>query len=79
MTEPGDLCDAGFVCVSAANSSTPNDGISGYECTPGYFCPKGSDQGIKCPRGTFSSQYGLENITECEPCTSGMYCLTEGK
>ena len=44
LTEPTDLCDAGFVCVSGANTSTPTDGATGYECQPGYYCPKGSDQ-----------------------------------
>ena len=79
LTEYADLCDAGYVCVSAANNSQPEDGETGYECLPGYYCPKGSDQGIKCPQGTFSNQYGLENVTECEDCTPGYHCQTEGK
>ena len=79
MTTPTDLCDAGYVCVSGANNSQPTDGTTGYECIPGYYCPKGSDQGVKCPEGTFSNQYGLENVTECVPCTTGKYCQTAGK
>ncbi|XP_077985306.1 uncharacterized protein LOC144439946 [Glandiceps talaboti] len=78
LVEYADFCDAGFVCVSAANNSRPTDGVTGYECLPGYYCPKGSDQGTKCPVGTFSNTTGLENVTECEQCTPGFYCQTEG-
>ena len=78
LLEPTDLCDAGYVCVAKADNSRPVDGVTGYECREGYYCPKGSDQGIKCPLGTFSNQVGLENVTECEDCTPGKYCQTEG-
>ena len=78
LTAPSDLCDAGYVCVSAANNSRPEDGVTGYECLPGYYCPDGSDQGTRCPQGTFSNVYGLENVTECQDCTPGFYCQTEG-
>ena len=78
LLAPTDLCDAGFVCVAAAAVAGPVDGARGFECPAGYYCPKGSDQGIKCPQGTFSNQLGLENVTECEDCTPGKYCQTEG-
>ena len=78
LTAPTGLCAAGFVCVSGANQSAPPGGPTGHECQPGYYCPAGSAQGRKCPLGTFSSQLGLENITECEACTPGTYCQTEG-
>ena len=78
LTEPTGQCDAGYVCVTRANTSTPVDGLSGYECLPGYFCPKGSAQGVKCPQGTFSSRLGLQNMTECRDCTPGKFCQTDG-
>ena len=78
LTEPTAMCDAGYVCVLSSNSSNPTDAVTGYECQPGYYCPLGSPQGTKCPRGTFSNRYGLENVTECRDCTPGMYCQTEG-
>ncbi|XP_071958738.1 uncharacterized protein [Antedon mediterranea] len=78
LTVYADECDAGYVCVSASNNSQPTDSITGYECRPGYYCPKGSDQGTKCPVGTFSNNYGLENVTECEDCRPGSHCQTEG-
>ena len=50
LTEPTDLCDAGFVCVSGANNSRPTDAVTGYECPPGYYCPPGSDQETGCQK-----------------------------
>ena len=73
------MCNAGYVCISGAAVAQPTDSVTGHECQPGYYCPKGSDQGIKCPQGTFSNQTKLENVTECEDCTPGKYCQTEGK
>ena len=73
------MCNAGYVCISGASVAQPTDGNTGYECQPGYYCPKGSDQGIKCPQGTFSNMTKLENVTECEDCAPGKYCQTEGK
>lgn len=78
LMQPTGLCDAGYVCVSGSNSSRPTDGITGYECLAGYFCPEGSDQGLKCPAGTFSDAVGLHNITECQPCSPGKYCNVDG-
>ena len=79
QTEPRGLCAAGYVCVSAANNSRPLDGITGFVCQPGYYCPEGSAQGTKCPQGTFSNDYGLHNVSSCQDCTTGTYCQTEGK
>ena len=79
MTEPTDLCDAGFVCVSGANNSRPTDTVTGYECPPGYYCPPGSDQETGCPQGSFSNVLGLESAIQCENCTTGMHCATEGE
>lgn len=32
-------CAAGYVCVVGAKSSTPTDGVTGYKCPVGYYCP----------------------------------------
>lgn len=78
MTEPTDLCDAGYVCVSGSNSSSPVDGVTGFICPVGHYCPAGSGQGTKCPLGTFSNTEGLHNSSSCEKCTPGKYCNVEG-
>ena len=78
LTEPFDYCNAGFVCSLGAYNATPTDNSTGYECLPGYYCEVGSAQGTKCPLGTFSNSYGLENVTECIQCTGGYYCEQQG-
>ena len=79
LTAPTGLCDAGYVCVSGANSSRPTDMVTGYECLAGYYCPEGSAQDTKCPAGTYSNGLGLENVTECVDCPPGSYCDIDGK
>lgn len=78
LTQPTDMCDAGYVCVNGSDNATPTDGTTGYVCLPGYYCNRGSGQGTKCPLGTFSNTPGLHNVSSCEDCTPGMYCNVEG-
>ena len=40
-------------------------------CTQGRYCPEGTTEPVACPRGTFSDEEGLMNVTECEPCLAG--------
>jgi hypothetical protein len=42
------MCDAGYVCVSGSNNSSPVDGVTGFICLVGHYCPAGSGQGTKC-------------------------------
>ncbi|RUS80253.1 hypothetical protein EGW08_011982, partial [Elysia chlorotica] len=48
----------------------------GLDCPAGFFCTATQESGFQnaCPIGTFSSNMGLENGTECEPCPAGFYC-----
>lgn len=66
LTELFDYCNAGFVWSLGADNAQPTD-----NCLLGYYCEVGSAQGIKCPHGTFSNSYGLENV--CIQCTDGYY------
>ena len=77
-TVPSGQCAAGYYCTQGANSSTPTDGVTGNICPAGKYCEIGSITGTGCPKGTFSSLTGLTNATECEDCTGGYYCSTEG-
>ncbi len=79
LTEPTDVCDAGYVCQSAAQTARPTDGTTGHICEQGAYCPKGSDQAVNCPAGTFSDQTGLHNMTECQDCLPGQYCNIDGE
>lgn len=50
--------------------------ISGV-CSPGYYCPPGTayTEDYPCPSGTFSSALGLFDISQCQDCPIGQYCL----
>ncbi|XP_051895658.1 neurogenic locus notch homolog protein 3-like [Pristis pectinata] len=72
------LCDPGCVCLLQSTTPCPSDNITGYLCPPGHYCPQGSGYGIRCPAGTFGPQGGLSSVTECSPCTPGLYCDVEG-
>jgi hypothetical protein len=68
-----DTCPAGFYCpISGLRNYTA------YMCPPGRYCPPGTDNPYRCPAGTFSPLYGLINVTQCTPCTTGNYCEFDG-
>ena len=68
-----DETDAGTILMSSRGLS-PNNG----PCPAGYYCDLGTTNPSPCPIGTFSSNTGLTNSTECVPCTAGSYCSTSG-
>lgn len=47
------------------------DGIAGYACPPGTFCPPGSSFPLGCPPGTYNPSEAME---ECEDCLPGFIC-----
>lgn len=63
-------CPGGSYCVGGRTI------VSG-SCSPGYYCPAGSQlpTAHACPEGTYSSATGLFDVRQCNPCTSGSYCL----
>ena len=50
-------------------------------CPVGHYCPEGTKSAYdyKCPRGTFSGETGLQNVTQCSPCIGGFYCPEFGQ
>ncbi|OAF66035.1 hypothetical protein A3Q56_06248, partial [Intoshia linei] len=64
-------CTAGFFCVSAAKSSTPIDGVTGYPCPNGFYCPKGTTSKLICAEKTYSISIGA---VACIQCTVGSFC-----
>ena len=78
LTEPDELCSAGYFCVRGAQTPTPVDGLSGDVCPEGHYCEVGSSMGVPCPAGTFSKSTSLQNISQCTPCTPGLYCPVLG-
>ena len=64
-------CVEGFYCL---NQST----ITLTVCPRGSYCDEGTAVPMKCPVGTFSNKLQNRNVTDCTPCTPGMYCYGNG-
>jgi hypothetical protein len=60
-------CEPGHVCQNFTNTKYTvylrTEG--GYECPPGYYCPKGSFKEIPCPVGTFRQFKKGKTIEDC--------------
>ena len=59
-------CPAGYFCSVGAIKPTP--------CTAKYYCPPNSENPTFCPPGSYSNTVGLEQASQCTPCTTGNYC-----
>jgi len=71
------ICPAGTECPGNM-SVQPN--VVDHPCRMGHYCPRGDVNPfpVPCPVGTFNDKYGLQQVSECEACTAGMYCDVEG-
>ncbi|KAJ7417001.1 hypothetical protein WISP_67321 [Willisornis vidua] len=65
------LCDPGYVCLEGNSAPCPSDGIHGYRCPRGFYCPTGTGLELPCEPGTFSPMPGAG---ACLPCPPGMAC-----
>ncbi|KAE8591947.1 hypothetical protein XENTR_v10018612 [Xenopus tropicalis] len=79
LSAPSGKCSAGFFCTRGAKSTKPLNATYGDICPPGTFCITGSYRPELCPSGTFSSDYGLSNESQCKPCPPGYYCFGTGR
>ncbi|XP_031989756.1 SCO-spondin-like isoform X5 [Corvus moneduloides] len=69
------LCDPGYVCLEGNSAPCPSDGIRGYRCPRGSYCPAGSGLELPCEPGTFSPVPGA---SACLPCPAGTSCGSAG-
>ncbi|PIK41162.1 hypothetical protein BSL78_21986 [Apostichopus japonicus] len=65
-------CSDRYYCPEGSSSRTE------VICTTGNYCPQGSDVPTACPEGTFNPYLGLNDTSQCTPCTPGSYCETQG-
>ncbi|NXS38576.1 AB24G protein, partial [Pomatostomus ruficeps] len=76
LSQPSGFCSPGYHCAKGAVSPAPfkhrgssvpcpSDGIHGYRCPSGSFCPTGSALELPCQPGTFSPVPGA---SACLPC-----------
>lgn len=66
-------CPAGFSCLNHG-LAIPND------CPIGYYCPEATADDPDpdpCPAGTYSENLNLKNVTECQQCPPGKYCVSQ--
>ena len=68
-------CDPGFVCLGGSTTRNPTDGIQGFQCGVGVYCPTGSNSTQRCPPGTVGSAL---QASSCPACPAGRYCPEEG-
>ena len=47
-------CAAGYVCLGGSDVATPTDGVMGYPCPVGFYCPEGSPMEISCNKGSYA-------------------------
>ncbi|KAL8431207.1 hypothetical protein Efla_000152 [Eimeria flavescens] len=71
---PDAECSAGYYCVSAAPTSTPEQEWSdgGGFCTAGFICPKRSISQRPCPSGSYCSKEKADVPTGS--CDAGHFC-----
>ena len=71
------ICPAGLECPEGMDRMP--DAVSD-KCRVGHYCPKGdvSPCPLPCPNGTFNEHFGLQQLSECQKCTAGMFCVPEG-
>lgn len=72
-------CTTGYYCSSGSTMPNPVNETFGDICPKGHYCPEASPSAMPCPEGYFSDSYGNENLTNCLPCTAGMYCAGTGR
>lgn len=72
-TVSGD-CEAGYFCRRNAKSATPSSNQDSGPCPEGHYCPVGTGEPEKCPKGTYSNVQFLRKENECQNCTEGNYC-----
>lgn len=64
-------CPIGWYCRNISMTSP-------VMCPAGKYCPLGTAEPEFCPVGTFSNQLNLGASSDCESCTPGSYCSTNG-
>lgn len=64
-------CYAGYFCDLGATQPDHK------HCPPGFYCPEGSESPIPCSPGTFNSDSGKGQPTDCQLCPAGYFCTGE--
>ncbi|XP_023933458.1 uncharacterized protein LOC106181652, partial [Lingula anatina] len=70
-------CPAAYYCD---NTMDPVVLYNNTYCPAGFYCPGNTTQAYEnpCPRGTFSNLTHRTDVSDCQQCSGGSYCETEG-
>ncbi|CUE73353.1 membrane-associated protein, putative [Bodo saltans] len=71
-------CSPGYFCAGGSFTPKPTDGVTGYRCPIGRYCPLGAVTPLECPRGSYNPLVGGTNISACAKCPSGRACTQDG-
>ena len=74
LTNPTNLCDAGFYCMQGSRRPEPKDSITGNSCPIGGYCPQGCSAPQNCPAGYLMLISGAKAQSQCTLCPLGYYC-----
>ena len=64
-------CDPGYYCTSGSTSKTQ------FECPVNYYCPKNTSTPLSCPSGFFTNDKINIDLTDCDPCPPGKFCVDD--
>jgi hypothetical protein len=64
-------CDAGFWCDFGATAFRDGDKV----CEAGHYCPAGTALPVRCPETLYFAGTGATDVSFCQPCQAGYYCL----
>ena len=78
LDEPSGNCSAGYHCKINSTTPTPADGIVGYECPMGHYCPEGNLGPIACMPGFYLNSKRAQSEFYCTQCDAGKFCNDSG-
>ena len=74
-------CPAGQFCDPFETALVISPVESGKACPTGHFCPVKTASQFEnpCPAGKYKTSTGGADISSCDPCSAGNYCLNIGQ
>jgi len=66
MSEANYTCSERYFCRRNATRATPDEDTNANVCPKGRYCPEGTGEPQKCPKGTFN------NVTGKNPSSFGI-------
>ncbi|KAL2085398.1 hypothetical protein ACEWY4_018718 [Coilia grayii] len=70
------VCPPGFLCYQGLDREPQRSAVF---CPAGFYCPGGgiNPNPILCPNGTYGTQSGLKDESDCLMCPAGMFCFSQ--